>query len=62
LLTLSLAGSAYLALGLARRVITASLRWSAGRPARRVLAAAATLACLATLAGYWSVQGQFHGW
>jgi putative peptide zinc metalloprotease protein len=62
LLTLSLAGSAYIAIGLARRVGSASLRWSAGRPARRVLAAAATLACLATLAGYWTVQDQFHGW
>jgi putative peptide zinc metalloprotease protein len=62
LLTLSLAGSVYIALGLARRVISASLRWSAGRPARRLLAGAATLACLATLAGYWTVQGQFHGW
>jgi putative peptide zinc metalloprotease protein len=62
LLALSLAGSAYIALGLARRVVSASLRWSAGRPARRLLAAAATLACLATLAGYWTVQDQFHGW
>ena len=62
LLALSLAGTAYVAVGLARRVISASLRWSAGRPARRLVAAAATLACLAALAGYWTVQDQFHGW
>ena len=40
----------------------AARRWSAGRPARRLVAAAAGLACAATLATVWTVQGGFHGW
>ena len=62
MLTLSLAGSLYIVTGLARRLATAGLRWSAGHPARRLLAAVAGLACMAALAGFWTVQGQFHGW
>jgi hypothetical protein len=38
------------------------LSWSADRPARRALAAAAALACAATLAAFWTTQGQFRGW
>ncbi len=62
LLTLSLAGSLYIVTGLARRLTNAGLRWSAGRPARRLLATAAGLACMTALAAFWTVQGQFHGW
>ena len=62
LVTLSLAGSLYIATGLARRALTVGQHWSAGRPARRLLAAAASLAALAALAAFWTVQGQFRGW
>jgi len=62
LVALSLAGSLYLVIGLARRLTAAGLRWSAGRPARRLLAAAAGLAALTGLAAYWTMQGQFRGW
>ncbi len=62
LLILSLAGSLYLATGLVRRAVSAGLRWSAGRPARRLLAAVAALACTTALAAFWTTQGQFHGW
>jgi putative peptide zinc metalloprotease protein len=62
LVALSLAGSCYILIGLARRLTTAGLRWSAGQPARRVLATVAGLAGLAALAAAWTTQGQFHGW
>jgi putative peptide zinc metalloprotease protein len=62
LVTLSLAGSLYIVTGLARRLTALGLRWSAGRPARRLLAGAAGLAVLAGLAAFWTLQGQFHGW
>ena len=62
LLTLSLAGSLYIVIGLARRLATAGLRWSAGRSGRRLLVAVASLAAMTTLALFWNVQGQFHGW
>jgi putative peptide zinc metalloprotease protein len=62
LVTLSLAGSLYVTAGLARRAVTAGLRWSAGRPARRLPAAAAGLACTTALAAFWTMQGQFRGW
>ncbi len=62
LITLSLAGTVYIVTGLARRLTVAGLRWSAGRPARRVMAAAAALACVTTLAAFWTLQGQFRGW
>ena len=56
------AGTLYITAGLARRAAAMGLRWSAGRPSRRVLAAVAALCCLAALAAYWTVQGQFRGW
>jgi putative peptide zinc metalloprotease protein len=59
---LSLAGSLYILTGLTRRAVTSGLRWSAGRPLRRLLAAVAGLAALAVLAITWAAQGQFHGW
>jgi hypothetical protein len=62
LVTLSLVGTLYIAIGLARRAVTLGRRWSAGRPARGLLAAAAGLACATTLATLWTVQGGFHGW
>ena len=62
LLALSLAGSLYVVITLARQLTTVGLRWSAGRPRRRLLAAAAGLACLAALAMFWTVHGQFRGW
>jgi putative peptide zinc metalloprotease protein len=62
LLALSLAGSLYVVTGLARRLVLLGLRWSAGRPGRRFLAAAAALACVTALATFWFWQGQFRGW
>ena len=62
LLALSFAGSLYITIGLARRLTTAGLRWSAGHRGRRLLLAAAGLACLVGLASFWTVQGQFRGW
>ena len=62
LVTLSLAGSLYVVTGLARRLTALGRRWSAGRPARRLLAGAAGLAALAGLAAFWTLQGQFRGW
>jgi putative peptide zinc metalloprotease protein len=62
LVALSLAGSLYLVIGLARRLTAVGLRWSAGRPACRLLAGGAGLAALAGLAAFWIMQGQFRGW
>ena len=62
LLALSLAGTLYIVTGLARRLAIAGLRWSAGQPGRRILAAVASLAGLAALAAIWAMQGQLHGW
>ena len=62
LVSLSLVGMLYIVTGLARRAVTLGVRWSAGRPARRLVAAVAGLAGAATLATVWTVQGGFHGW
>ncbi len=62
LVALSLAGSLYVVTGLVRRLVTVGLRWSAGRPARRLLAAVTGLAVLTGLAAFWTMQGQFRGW
>jgi putative peptide zinc metalloprotease protein len=62
LLALSLAGSLYIVIGLARRLTALGLRWSAGHPARRLLVALAGLAGMAVLAAFWGMQGQFQGW
>jgi putative peptide zinc metalloprotease protein len=59
---LSLAGSLYIVLGLARRLTTIGLRWSARRPGRRILVAVGGLGCMTALAVFWNLQGQFHGW
>jgi putative peptide zinc metalloprotease protein len=62
LVALSFAGSLYIVTGLARRSVTAGRRWSAGLPARRLLAAVTGLAVLTGLAAFWTMQGQFRGW
>ncbi len=62
LVSLSLAGMLYIATGLARHAVTLGLRWSAGRPARRSVAAVAAVAGAAILATLWTVQGGFQGW
>jgi putative peptide zinc metalloprotease protein len=62
LVALSLAGSVYIVTGLARRAAAAGLRWSAGDPGRRLLAATAGLAALAALAAFWTARGQLAGW
>jgi putative peptide zinc metalloprotease protein len=62
LVALSLAGSLYIATGLARRLTVLGRRWSAGRPARRLLVAGVGLAVMAALASFWTLQGQFRGW
>jgi putative peptide zinc metalloprotease protein len=62
LLALSVLGSLYIVIGLARRLGMLGLRWSAGRAARRLLVAAGGLTCLTALAVLWDLQGQFHGW
>ena len=59
-MALSLVGSLYIVIGLTRR-LTTGLRWSADRPRRRLVVAAASLACLMALATFWTVQGQFRG-
>ena len=56
------AGSLYVLARLARRAATLGRRWSAGRPVRRRLAAAAGLAVMAALAATWTMQGQFRAW
>jgi len=62
LVTLSLAGSLYIATRLARRIATAGRRWSASDRARRLVVAVTGLACLTMLVTFWDLQGQFRGW
>jgi putative peptide zinc metalloprotease protein len=62
LIGLSIAGSLFVTVGLARRLAAAGLRWSAGRRGRRVVVTAAGLAVLAGLGVLWTAQGQFAGW
>ena len=58
----SVAGSLYVAAGLARRIVGTALRWSAGRRRRRLLALAAVAAGAVPLALYWLLDGQFSDW
>ena len=62
LAALPIAGSVYIVAGLARRVATMGVRWSARRPGRQVLACAAGTACLAVLVAFWITRGEFRGW
>ncbi|HEX4397243.1 MAG TPA: hypothetical protein VH136_06385 [Trebonia sp.] len=56
------AGTICLIAAVARRAVTATPRWTAGHPARFLLAILAAAACLTALALFWTAQGQFHGW
>jgi putative peptide zinc metalloprotease protein len=58
----SIAGLLYVTAGLLRRAVSAGARWSAGRPARRLVAVIAGLACAGPLALFWLVQGEFRDW
>jgi len=58
----SIIGSLYIAAGLARRAVTTAVRWSAGRPKRRLLAFLAVAACAAPLALFWLFDGQLSDW
>jgi putative peptide zinc metalloprotease protein len=62
LAALTAAGSLYIMAGLARRAAAIGLRWSAGRPARRLLAVLVAAAVAASLATLWASQGQFSDW
>jgi putative peptide zinc metalloprotease protein len=62
LVILPFAGSLYVLTRLARRIAALGRRWSAGRPARRAVAAAAAVAILTALAAFWAGQGQLRGW
>jgi hypothetical protein len=62
LVVMSIAGSIYVAAGLAGRAWKLGLRWSAGRPARRLGTAATAIAATALLAIFWAVHGQFEVW
>ena len=59
---LPIAGSLYIVTGLARRAAAMGLRWSAGRPVRRVLVTVAAVTCVASLAILWAIQGQLRDW
>ena len=62
LVLMSIAGSLYVVVGLARRAVAFGRRWSAGRPRRRLVAFLAGLACAASLSVVWLVQGEYGDW
>jgi putative peptide zinc metalloprotease protein len=57
-----IAGSLFIAAGLARRAIATGHRWSADRPARRLPAVIAGVGCAVCLVACWAAQGEFRGW
>jgi putative peptide zinc metalloprotease protein len=59
---LSIAGSLYVLAGLVRRAVVFGLRWSAGRPRRRLIALLVAVACAVPLSIFWLVEGQFNDW
>ena len=59
---LPIAGSLYIVTGPAGRAVTMGLRWSAGRPVRRVLVTVVAVTCVASLAILWAIQGQLRDW
>ena len=59
---LSIAGSLYILVGLVRRAVAFGLRWSAGRPRRRLIALLVAVACAVPLSIFWLVEGQFNDW
>jgi putative peptide zinc metalloprotease protein len=62
LLGLSMAGLLYVVFGLARRLASLGLRWSAGCRPRLLVVATAVLATLTALPLFWSLHGEFRGW
>jgi len=58
----SIVGSLYVAVGLARRAVAIGNRWSAGRPKRRLVALLVGFACAVPLSVIWLVQGEFSDW
>jgi putative peptide zinc metalloprotease protein len=59
---MSIAGSAYVAVGLVRRIAALGRRWSAGQPRRRLLALLAAAACVVPLSVIWLARGEFSDW
>jgi putative peptide zinc metalloprotease protein len=62
LVALSVVGSLYIVIGLARRVAAVGLRWSAGRPARRLIVGTAGAVGMGALAAFWAMGSQLRGW
>jgi putative peptide zinc metalloprotease protein len=62
LAVVSMAGSLYIVAGLLRRAVSFAARWSAGHPARRLMAVGAGIACAGPLALFWLIQGEFRDW
>jgi putative peptide zinc metalloprotease protein len=62
LAALTAVGSLYIMGGLARRAAAIGLRWSVGRPARRLLAVLAAAAVAILVATLWAGRGEFSGW
>jgi len=62
LAALTAVGSLYVLTGLTRRAVVIGLRWSAGRPGRRLLAVLAAAAVAILLASLWAAQGEFAAW
>jgi putative peptide zinc metalloprotease protein len=59
---LSIVGSVYVAWGLGRRAVGFGVRWSEGRPKRRLIALLVGIACAAPISLVWLIQGQFNDW
>jgi putative peptide zinc metalloprotease protein len=62
LAAITAAGSLYLLTAITRRAVTATARWTAGHPARSLLAILTVAACVTALALYWTASNQFRGW
>jgi putative peptide zinc metalloprotease protein len=59
---LSGAGSACILILLTRRGVVSGWPWTAGHPRRRVITIAVVIACVASLALFWTASGQFRHW
>jgi putative peptide zinc metalloprotease protein len=62
LAAVSMAGMLYVAAGLLRRAVSLGARWSAGRPARRLVAVLVGIACAGPLALFWLAHGELRDW
>ncbi len=62
LVLMSIVGTLYVVVGLVRRSVAFGLRWSAGRPRRRLAAFLVGLACAVSLPVIWLVRGEFSDW